>query len=222
MPGRTRAQAIPAAQRRRQPTEIRRLLILDAARSVIAERGLFATTVRDIAQAAGVSNGTLTYHFTGIAEILTEVLEREMTLYYEPVVEKSREAERGADALQTLIDGFFAADERTVEHWRLWLDYWSVAAHDDEHARWQQETYLRWRADVRRAIALGCAQGDFVSDDVETTVSDFLAMFDGLAAQAYRPRSPLGPNDAREHLTEWVRRTLVPASRRRATRRSAS
>ena len=119
-------QGKTATERQRQPTEIRRVLIVDAARDVIAERGLAATTVRDIAQAGGVSIGTLTYHFSGIAEILSEVLEREMALFYEPLIERARAAERATDALQSLIDGFFADDDRTGQHWRLWLDFWSA------------------------------------------------------------------------------------------------
>lgn len=207
--GRSGAQAKPAAERQRQPTEIRRVLIVDAARDVIAERGLSATTVRDIAQAGGVSIGTLTYHFAGVAEILSEVLDREMALFYEPIVDKARTAERGADGLQTLIDCFFSDDERTVQHWRLWLDFWSVSVHDEQHATWQREIYLRWRADVQRMFTLAAEQGHLAGADVDTTLSDFLAMFDGLAVQAYQPRSPLGPADARRHLTDWVRRTLT-------------
>jgi hypothetical protein len=45
------ARAKQASERSRHPTEIRRQLIVEAARSVIAERGLFATSVRDIAAA---------------------------------------------------------------------------------------------------------------------------------------------------------------------------
>jgi len=51
----TRAKT--ASERVRQPTEIRRRLIVDAARSVISERGLFVTTMRDIAQASAVPGG---------------------------------------------------------------------------------------------------------------------------------------------------------------------
>lgn len=208
---RSSAQAKSAAERQRQPTEIRRVLIVDAARDVIAERGLSSTTVRDIAQAAGVSIGTLTYHFAGVAEILSEVLDREMALFYDPIIEKARTAERGADGVQSLIDCFFSDDERTVQHWRLWLDFWSVSVHDEPHASWQRDIYLRWRADVQRMFTIAAEQGHLPPADVDTTVSDFLAMFDGLAVQAYQPRSPLGPEDARRHLTDWVRRTLKTA-----------
>jgi AcrR family transcriptional regulator len=201
---RSTAQAKPAAERKRQPTEVRRMLVVDAARDVIAERGLFATTMRDIARAAEVSVGTLTYHFTGIAEILNEVLDREMVLFYEPLLDKAREAERGLDALHILIDCFFADDERTVQHWRLWLDFWSVSAHDARYGDWQRATYLRWRADVLRMFTRAREQGDLVRDDLETVTFEFLALFDGSAVQAFLPRSPLGPDDARARLAEWL------------------
>ncbi len=200
--------------RKRQPTEVRRMLVVDAAREIIAERGLFATTMRDIAHAAEVSVGTLTYHFSGIAEILSEVLDREMALFYEPLVQKARDAEQGIEGLRTLIDCFFADDERTVQHWRLWLDFWSVSAHDVRYADWQQETYLRWRADVLRMVTRAREQGDLARDDLETTVFEFLAMFDGSAVQAFLPRSPIGPDDARARLTAWLRTvSTAPATR---------
>lgn len=61
----------------RQPTEIRRRLIIEAARVLIADRGLFSASMRDIAQRAEVSLGTVSYHFEGIAELLSEVLHAE-------------------------------------------------------------------------------------------------------------------------------------------------
>jgi AcrR family transcriptional regulator len=196
--------ARPAAERQRQPTEIRRVLLLDAAREVIAERGLFATTVRDIARAGGVSVGTLTYHFSGIAEILRELLEREMAVFYQPIVDKALASDRGLNGLQVVIDCFFTDDARTAAHWRLWLDFWSVSVHDAQYARWQQQTYVRWRADALHLLTLAREQGDLADVDLEACVVDFLALFDGLAVHAYLPRSPLGPDDARRALTAWV------------------
>jgi AcrR family transcriptional regulator len=203
------SKAKPAATRQRQPTEIRRSLIVEAARSVIAERGLFATTMRDIAREAGVSVGTLTYHFTGIGEILRDVLEGEMEQFYAPIAARSNASPDGAAALQILIDGFFASGKRAVQHWRLWLDFWSLSAHDATYAAWQRNTYLRWSADVEATLRLGCAQGAFAIGDIDLALTDFLAMFDGLAAQAYLPGSRMGPRQARTHLTNWVGRTLV-------------
>ena len=202
-------RAKTAAERVRQPTEVRRRLIIEAARGLIADRGLFATTMRDIAQAGGVSLGTLTYHFTGIAEILGEVLKEEMEEFYAPIAEQARAAANGSSAMQTLIDGFFAADDRTLQHWRLWLDFWGLSAHDPSYARWQSDAYARWRSDVNLVLERGCAEGYFVIDDLEIAMKDFMAIFDGLASQAFLPGSSMGPAQARDHLTGWVRRALA-------------
>jgi len=212
----TRAKT--ASERVRQPTEIRRRLIVDAARSVISERGLFATTMRDIAQASGVSVGTLTYHFTGIAEILAEVLQGEMDSFYLPIVENAREAPDATTALLLLVDGFFADDERTVQHWRLWLDFWSLSAHDPAYAQWQSKAYEVWRTDFGQVIARGLDSGEFRVDDLDIVMIEFLALFDGLAAQAYLPGSSMGPPAARDHLHGWAQRRLRGARPR--TRRT--
>jgi AcrR family transcriptional regulator len=211
-------RAKTASERQRQPTEIRRRLIVDAARGVIAERGVFATTMRDIAQASEVSVGTLTYHFTGIAEILAEVLQGEMDSFYLPIVENARAAEDATTAMRLLIDGFFAADERTVQHWRLWLDFWSLSAHDPAYARWQAKAYDGWRTDVRQVVERGVEAGEFRVDDLDIVMTEFLAFFDGLAAQAYLPASSIGPLQARDHLLGWVERRLTSGARRRAAR----
>src|SRR5262245_58826484 len=131
-----RARAKTAAERIRQPTEIRRTMIIEAARQVIAERGLPATTMRSIDKVAGVSLGTVTYHFTGIAEILGAVVRDEMESFHASIVEKALAAEDASRAVRTIVDGFFSPDERTRQHWHVWLDYWALSAHDDGHARW--------------------------------------------------------------------------------------
>jgi AcrR family transcriptional regulator len=209
MTGQRAARAKTADQRRRQPTEIRRRLILEAARGVIAERGLYATTLRDIAQASGVSLGTLTYHFTGIAEILAEVLQAEMDFFYVPIAERARSAPDAVTAMHVVLEGFFADDDRTAQHWRLWLDFWSLSAHDRTYAEWQAKAYDLWRADVRQILERGIAAGEFAIGDVGTAMTEFMAVFDGLAAQAYLPGSPMGPAQARGHLHGWVSRRLL-------------
>lgn len=209
-----RARAKSEEERQRQPTEVRRRLIVAAARDVIADRGLAATTMRDIAAAGGVSLGTVTYHFTGITEILAEVLVAEMEGFYLPIITSADEAPDGASALGIVIDGFFADDARTAEHWRLWLDFWSLAAHDSTHAAWQADAYGRWRTDVLRILDRGISEGAFVACDTIAAGNEFMAVFDGLAAQAFLPMASIGPAQARAQLHEWVDRNLNAAARR--------
>ncbi|GEM45481.1 TetR/AcrR family transcriptional regulator [Deinococcus cellulosilyticus] len=48
----------------------RRKHILEAAAQVFAEKGFHATTIRDVAQRAGIGDGTLYYHFENKAALL--------------------------------------------------------------------------------------------------------------------------------------------------------
>src|SRR5690348_908221 len=218
------ARARPASERIRHPTEVRRALIVEAARSVIADRGLFATTMRDIAAASEVSLGTVTYHFRGIAEILAEVLDGEMDAFYAPLVAAAFAQPDGRAALRALIDGFLASSPRARQHWVLWLDFWALSAHDGEYARRQAAFYQRWQRDVaavfRRGLTDGTlrvwAPGEGEALDggaapgeggaLDEAVVEFMAIFDGMAAQAYLPGADFGPAEARSRLHRYVDR----------------
>ena len=52
-----------------------RVRILDAARELFAERGYAGTSMRDLAEALGMTKAALYYHFPGKAQILTALVE---------------------------------------------------------------------------------------------------------------------------------------------------
>jgi TetR/AcrR family transcriptional regulator, regulator of biofilm formation and stress response len=68
------AEPTPRRARRHDPK--RRDRLVDAALTVIAERGVAGTTHREIARAADVPLGSMTYHFTGLDEVLVEAFTR--------------------------------------------------------------------------------------------------------------------------------------------------
>jgi len=62
------------AQRPAAPANTRRDELLRLASAMFAERGLRATTVRDIADSAGILSGSLYHHFSSKEEMVDEVL----------------------------------------------------------------------------------------------------------------------------------------------------
>jgi AcrR family transcriptional regulator len=62
------------AKRQRLPGLDRRRQILDVARHLFAEKGYYATTTRDIAQAVGVSDALLYTYFSSKQEVLDAIL----------------------------------------------------------------------------------------------------------------------------------------------------
>lgn len=74
MVDRTRRPA--ASQRARRHDPDRRERIIEACLDVIAERGVAGTSHRQVAAAADVPLGSMTYHFSGMAELLHEAFGR--------------------------------------------------------------------------------------------------------------------------------------------------
>lgn len=179
-------------------------MITEAARTVIAGRGLHATTLRDVAAAADVALGTVTYHFTGIDEVLAEVLKSEMLTYSAPVTDAALEASTGRAGLDLVIDGLLASDDRAGEHWRLWLDFWTLSAHNGEYSQWQAQIYRDLHGVVAELLRRGQDDGSLTVSDPVREAIEFVAMLDGLVVQAYLPQSHITPVQARGMLKSYA------------------
>jgi AcrR family transcriptional regulator len=94
-----------------QPSERREQLLQIAAR-LIAHRGYSATTVRDIADEAGILSGSLYHHFSSKEAILEEILRSFLDTLLERF--EQLEATGGApkEILDQLIDHAFSTIER--------------------------------------------------------------------------------------------------------------
>ena len=183
-------------------------MLLDAARGVIAERGLHATTVRDVAAAGGVAVGTVTYHFSGIEEVLAGVLESELEHYSAPIWEHARTAPSGRTGLVRLVDGLVASDVRAHEHWKLWLDFWALAAHYPQYAMWQSRVYRELHQLTEHILERGRLDGSLRVPDAAQQAVELIALLDGLVVQAYLPGSRLSPARARAMLGRYIRSSL--------------
>ncbi|MFF2465507.1 TetR/AcrR family transcriptional regulator [Streptomyces mirabilis] len=183
---------------------MRRRLIVEAAVPLIAERGYASVGVRDVAAAAGVSVGTVTYHFGSVQEILSEAMVLHIERYYAALSEAAAQAAGAAEALRLLVDALFTED--TDRHWRMWFDYWNAGDQDPDpaFARGQAERYEAWHTQIRELAERGVAEGEFSSDDLDGFTVRFAALADGLALQRLRQAPPLSTEDARRHLNRLI------------------
>ncbi|MQA35594.1 TetR/AcrR family transcriptional regulator [Modestobacter roseus] len=89
--------------------------IVDAALDVIAEHGVANTTHRLIAAAADVPLGSLTYHFTGLDDLLAQAFARHaerMAVTYEAHFDQVRSADDVVTAVTDLVHADAGADDR--------------------------------------------------------------------------------------------------------------
>lgn len=164
-------------------------------------RGFGGVTLRDIALAAGVSVGTVTYHFAGVDDILEAVVVQESQRFYDEVIRVADATDSPWLALRALMDPMFT-DSDAPAHWRIWTDYWSVVARRPEVFDACVERIHSWEACCARVLRRGVATGAFREVDVDTTSLKLAAYADGIATQVAQGRTELSGTDAVEAMME--------------------
>jgi AcrR family transcriptional regulator len=107
------------AERRRQ--------ILGAAMHVIASEGLSMTTMEKVARQAGVSPGTVTFHFRSKDELLLAALDAVAREFDEARQRAMSEAASAEEALDALIEATFDEGVAAPEKVAVWYAFWGEA-----------------------------------------------------------------------------------------------
>jgi len=170
---------------RRQPPDVRREQILDAAQQVLLRRGPAAATMADVADAASVAKGTVYLYFASKAELLAGLRAR----YFErltAVLDDPAAARRGAPpSVAARIQELVAAS----------YDF-ALANHELHHVLFhdaglgEQDTFARARDAVAELVATGAASGELDVPDPSLATDFVLHGLHGiLVAATHRPRS---------------------------------
>lgn len=133
--------------------------IIVAAEALIAERGLKASSLAEIAAAAGMSRGTLFYHFPSKEDLVLEIAERHIDRITERIVELARSGAAGGSpaVLAALLESVLADRTRAAIHVHLVeLAFEGKSAVSKRLAA----SYRRWIDTVAAELAsLGLAAG---------------------------------------------------------------
>jgi AcrR family transcriptional regulator len=200
-----------------QPATDRRAELLAIAAGLFADRGLRATTVRDIADAAGILSGSLYHHFDSKESMVDEILRRFLDALFDRYGEIVARDLGPRATLEAVVVASFEAIE---EHNAAVAIYQAEARRLAEQPRFAYITerlteFRRLWHDVLRA---GIADGSFRDDlDVELSYR-FLRDTVWVGVSWYRPGGKLTIDDiARQYLAIVVDGIATP---RRNDRRS--
>jgi DNA-binding transcriptional regulator YbjK len=132
----------PVARAPRRYDPGRKSRIVDATIEVIADHGVAGTTSRLIAAAADVPLGSLTYHFDGLDDLLTQAFHRfaeRISPRYEACFDGVRDLPGLVDAVTALISGDAGQDAR---EWAVSYELY-LAALRDPALRTVTESWMR-------------------------------------------------------------------------------
>jgi len=157
----------------------RRLQILRAAADVICERGFDDTRVAQVANRAGVSGGTIIYHFRTLDQLLVEALKHAEELFYASAEGIVAGGTSPQDRLRRLVEWMFSPDHDNRQLWSLWIDTWSQATRHEEVATTRAAQDQRWRTMIARIVG----ELPITRRDIERFAVGFAAILDGLMIQ---------------------------------------
>lgn len=182
----------------------RRAMIAAAAAAVIAEQGLQGTTMRVIAQQAGVSKGIVEHYFANKDEVIEAALEQ-MNLRYLAREQELTAGLTGLAALRARLYCVLPLDSESRKAWKIRLCFWSLASIHPE-ARHEQQARLaltreRYLQDLRAAEQEGDVPAVTQLDQAATDLGLLMA---GAACAAL-----LDPEYySRDYLASLIDRTL--------------
>src|SRR4051812_45015504 len=173
---------------------IRRQQICCAAVAVIAREGFAGTTMRMVADEAGVSTGMLNHYFDNRAELLRQALvhvsERSQQRYERAI----DGLPPGLERLEALLDSVLAEDAEAVETWRVWINATGEAVRLPELRRTIEERLAHW-FDLMEVALEGLVAEDAAPGIPWTWRVD--ALLTGLATQALTSEAELAPEQIR-------------------------
>jgi AcrR family transcriptional regulator len=172
----------------------RRQQLLDIAAGLFAERGFTNTTVRDIADAAGILSGSLYHHFDSKEAMVDELLDTFQTALWEEydAIEASDRSPRAK--LEAVVRVSFDAIDQHHSEVAIFQNDAAHLAGFDRFA-YLEERNVRFRDLWTGLLREGIEAGELRSDlDVEL-VYRFLRDTVWVAVRWYRPGGDLSPSD---------------------------
>jgi AcrR family transcriptional regulator len=183
---------------------IRRPQILGAAAEVIAERGVAATRIADVAERSGVSPPTVLYWFDSKEQLLAEALVADDDRFYEELAERLEPASSPRERLALLIEA--AAD--SSHDFSLWMELWTWALRDENLRAVRERFDARWRAEIETIVAAGREAGEFGEIDPAQAALAIAALIDGLTVQVALADPEVSERSLLETATECAERLL--------------
>lgn len=164
----------------------RRREVMEAARRVIARKGLERTTLRDISREGGFTTGVVTHHFVDKQAVIVGAFLAASEDFEAYARAELAAAESPQDLLRTLVRVGAPDDRKRRAEWRLWAEMWTYAGRDSAFAEKLITTDGRWEALIADVLARACRAGLLRRElDVKVEASILARLIDGIGLRAW-------------------------------------
>lgn len=198
MPRTPKKPAIGTEASSRPKTLKRRKELLGVVYEAVSEHGVDGVTMRLIGEAAGISTGTINYHFKNKYNLLIAALEAA----YELPDDWEAYKRSPFSQLQRLAMAYVLRSPQD-RFWRFWINYTAHGTRDEEMRRHQNNRYERqlkfWGSLLRDGIAAGEVDP---SIDPDAAAKELLLIAQGLVVRQLQLPTQATRDEARSILSE--------------------
>ncbi len=176
-----RPQDLPGLFEEHHPT--RQLQLIRSAYRLIGERGVDRASIREIAEAAGMSKGLIPYYFKTKENLILATMRWALLQTADRIRRAMEAAQTPEDKVVAMVDAIFIEPEANRRFHVAYLDLVGSAARKDRYMELRATfdgIVNALNADVIRA---GVEEGAFVVEDVDEAAMALRALVDGLFLQ---------------------------------------
>ena len=181
-------------------------VIKSAALKLFSEKGFYGTSTRDITEAAGVSKGTLYWHFKSKKEVAFSLVS-DMLSDFLALIEATRDQEGPVvQRLESLAAAVAELYYQETDYLRLLWKFRADRAYifSEDYTEKVSSYYVRIRKALEAMVEQGIASGEFKDVDARLMAFIMLGITEGLEVEWLENESELSMRDALNETMQMV------------------
>ena len=171
-------------RRKKEPRSVHRENIVSAASALFMERGIAATSMDDIAKAAGYSKATLYVYFENKEEIVGILVLNSMKKLYDYISSALIQHETTKARFDFICRGLVQYQEEFPFYFKMVLDKINIDFEGKEYLPEERETYQigeEINEKIKNFLLSGMEKGDLRNDlDIMPAIFNFWGMLSGI------------------------------------------
>ena len=171
-------------RRKKEPRSVHRENIVSAASTLFMERGIAATSMDDIAKAAGYSKATLYVYFENKEEIVGILVLNSMKKLYDYISSALIQHETTKARYDFICRGLVQYQEEFPFYFKMVLDKINIDFESKEYLSEERETYQigeEINEKIKNFLLSGMEKGDLRNDlDIMPAIFNFWGMLSGI------------------------------------------
>ena len=171
-------------RRKKEPRSVHRENIVSAASALFMERGIAATSMDDIAKAAGYSKATLYVYFENKEEIVGILVLNSMKKLYDYISSALIQHETTKARYDFICHGLMKYQEEFPFYFKMVLDKINIDFENKEYLPEEKETYQigeEINEKIKKFLLSGMEKGDLRGDlEIMPAIFNFWGMLSGI------------------------------------------